>query len=218
MTSPVIIDVRVPPEQMEALILLAGGESDFLRQVTLFAAQGVAKALQNHLREYDAAHPNKKGWPRQNFVKGLSDDIQLDEQEVTAEGARITASPEFFHLLEGGEVRPIRTKNLAIPARGEAYAAGSPGEGRTPPLTLLLSNKGGVVHAIALALVDGAPKKAFAKLGLNAQIWYWLTAGPVQHEGNPDILPDDETLHDAALAGADEVLGMALAGKMEGAA
>jgi hypothetical protein len=173
--------------------------------------------MQDHLREYDADHPNKMNWPRSHFVQGLSDDIQLDESSVTAEGAKITASPEFFHRLIGGDVSPKRGKNLAIPARAEAYAAGSPGEGRTPPLTLLLSGKGGVVRAIGLALVEGSPKKIFASKDLQAQVWYWLTAGPVHHEGNPDMLPSDDNLQSAALSGVDEILSMALQGK-EGAA
>jgi hypothetical protein len=210
-----IITINVPPAQIDALTLLAGGESEFLRSITLSAAQGVARKLQDHLREYDASHPNKMGWPRQHFVKGLSDDIQLDDQAVTADGAQITASPEFFHRLEGGDVRPVSRKNLAIPARAEAYAAGSPGEGRTPPLTLLLSNKGGTIHAIALALVDGAPEKAFAHRGLDAQIWYYLTAGPVHHDGNPDMMPEESDLREAALAGAEEVLAMQLGETME---
>jgi hypothetical protein len=213
----VIIQVFVPPEQLDALIMLAGGEPEFLRSLSLSAAQGVAREMQDHLREYDADHPNKMNWPRSHFVQGLSDDIQLDESSVTAEGAKITASPEFFHRLIGGDVSPKRGKNLAIPARAEAYAAGSPGEGRTPPLTLLLSGKGGVVRAIGLALVEGSPKKIFASKDLQAQVWYWLTAGPVHHEGNPDMLPSDDNLQSAALSGVDEILSMALQGK-EGAA
>lgn len=218
MNSPVIIDVYIPPEQIEALIMLAGGEPSFLQSLTFSAAQGVASKMQDHLREYDAAHPNQNSWPRSHFVLGLSDDIQLDDASVTAEGAKITASPEFFHRLDGGDVSPKRGKNLAIPARGEAYAAGSPGEGKTPPLTLVLSGKGGVVKAIALALVDGSPKKIFARRGLDLQVWYWLTAKTVHHEGNPDMLPGDDELESAALDGANEVLAMALEMKKEGAA
>lgn len=217
MSAPVTIEVFVPPEQLDALVMLAGGEPEFLLGLTLIAAQGIARKMQDHLRDYDADHPNKMNWPRSHFVQGLSDDIQLDGMSVTSEGAQITASPELFHRLNGGDITPKRGKNLAIPARAEAYAAGSPGEGRTPPLTLVLSGKGGIVKAIGLALVDGSPKKIFAKEGLDLQIWYWLTAGPVHHEGNPDMLPSDDELQSAALSGVDEFLSIALEGK-EGAA
>lgn len=206
MTTPLIVTVNIPPGQYEALTLLAGGESDFLRNLTFSASQSVARAMQDHLRDYDASHPNKNSWPRSHFVLGLSDDIQLDEASVTADGAAIIASPEVMHKLNGGEIRPKRGKYLAIPATGAAYAAGSPGEGRTPGLTLLLSNKGGQVHAIALAMVEGGPKVAFARAGLDAKIWYWLTAGPVMHQGDPDIIPDDGALQAAAHAGIDEIL------------
>ena len=210
--NPIIIEVRIPENQIESLVQLAGGESDFLSAISRSAAQGVARAAQDHLREYDDSHPNKNSWPRSHFVRGLSDDIQLEEGSVSASGATITASPEFFHKLNGGDVSPIRKKYLAIPERGSAYAAGSPGEGKTPTLSLLLSNKGGVKHVIGLALIEGSPKIAFAHQGLDAQIWYWLVKGPVHHDGDPNILPSDDELHTAAMDGVNEILSMVVEG------
>lgn len=213
MTLPIIVEIRIPQEQLDALELLAGGQDNFFRALNLGAAQEIARKMQDHLREYDEKNPNKNSWPRAHYVKGLSDDIQIDEAGVSAEGAQITASPELFHKLNGGDISPKRGKYLAIPAGPQAYAAGSPGEGRTPPLTLLLSNRDGIKHVIGLALILGAPKIAFAHQGLDAKIWYWLTEGPIHHTGDPDILPTDDELVKAGHEGIDEILNMAMEGK-----
>lgn len=207
------IAVNIPASQARALELLAGGEEPFRRALTLSAAQGIVRSVQDHLREYDAAHPNRRSWPRSNFVLGLTDDVTLEESTVSGDGALISASPELLHKLDGGPVSPKRGKYLAIPARAAAYAAGSPGEGRTPPLTVLVSNKGGFRRAVALALMDGSPKVAYARAGLDAEVWYWLTAGPVTHAGDPDVLPPDSELQEAARSGIDEVLDQALEGR-----
>jgi hypothetical protein len=122
--SPVIIDVQIPPEQIEALELLAGGSDSFLRSLNLSAAEEISTKMQDHLREFDEKHPNAMGWPRSHFVMGLGKDIELDQESVTVDGASITASPELFHRLNGGDVSPKMRKHLAIPARAAAYAAG----------------------------------------------------------------------------------------------
>lgn len=206
------ITVTVPPAQAKALELLAGGEAAFRRALTLSAAKGMVQLIQDHLVDYDQAHPNKHSWPRSNFVRSLLDDVEVNEASVDADGATIAAAPELLHKVDGGSVSPRRGKYLAIPARGAAYSAGSPGEGRTPPLTVLMSNKGGIRRAVALALVDGGPKVAYARAGLDADIWYWLTAGPVTHAGDPDLLPAESELQEAARSGIDEVLSAALEG------
>jgi len=89
----------------------------------------LGKTLDTDLRAHFLARDaegNKKGWPRKHFwKKTVYDATRLTD--VSDTGAEVTiASLEFAHKLEGGEIRPLRRKFLAIPISARAYKAGSP--------------------------------------------------------------------------------------------
>jgi len=92
----------------------------------------LGKSLEKELRGHFLARDkegNSHGWPSKHF---WNREIRANTAltSATDEQATVTvASPAFGQKLYGGTIRAKRGRFLAIPARQEAYAAGSPREG-----------------------------------------------------------------------------------------
>lgn len=179
--------------------------------------QVAGKALSNELRAWFLlrnAEPNKMGWPSQNFWSRIRNATAVGE--VTATQASVSISDPAIRLkLFGGRVRPKRGQNLAIPARAEAYAAGSPREGAHPPLKFafafddqiqkwrpaLIAEDPGMKTLRRKTKKGEVRTKTVEDKKQPAGIWYWLVKS-TWHQPDPDALPPTEQMQSAILAAA----------------
>lgn len=153
----------------------------------LLAALG--KRLETDLRKHFLdrnSEPNQRNWPKKNFWSRIASATALES--VSGNEAVVAISdPAINQKVHGGTITPKRGKYLAIPARGEAYAAGSPrrfdflqvifGRGRRP---VALAERprtdirwGGRNKKGQRRVTEGHTRPG----GL---VWYWLTKSVTQ--------------------------------------
>lgn len=83
------------------------------------AGRAVNNAIRKHLFARNATHPNSLGGKRTNF---WSQAARSTSYQPTDDGAVVTISLLGFRLqYEGGVIRPVNTKYLAIPVIAEAH-------------------------------------------------------------------------------------------------
>jgi hypothetical protein len=127
--------------------------------------------------------PNRRGWPKKNFwaqIKRSTGLTSVDERTATV----AISDPRFALQYYGGTVSAKRSQMLAIPLHAEAYAAGSPREGRVPNLFVLKSRSGRGAYL--------AEAEAFANRGA-VRLWFALKRS-VTVPRNPDAMPAESDI------------------------
>lgn len=169
-----------------------------------FAAVGVAVLIKKHLRALEMGRPNKMGFPRSHFwsnsAKSVkwSADSQKGQVEVAREG--------FRQRLYGGIIKPVNVSALTIPINPKAYnkrarefdlkwVPAAPGD---PPR----------VRGYLVKFREGLKRKGvknkwrvskFSESRLGE--WYYVLLASVTQRPDPSVLPSDEQMTKAALAG-----------------
>ena len=163
----------------------------------------VQREVQDHLRRQDSSRPNQLGGVRTHFY---GDAAQATFFAVANDGATVTVAQQGFRQrVEGGTIRPVRTKWLAIPARAEAYGK-RPGEfsGQLDfvpvraDLALLVARDG----TRGTRLTTNAKGKRVRKTG-NVEaglVMYWLKK-EVNQAPDPTLVPT-EARFKVVIAGA----------------
>lgn len=194
MIQVTIVDAR-------ARALLARLPSAFGRRLWGAVGKRVEVTVRRHFLSLNA-RPNQKGWPKKGFWKKEGYD-KTALTAVTDRGATVSiASPAIAHKLDGGKVTAKRVRMLAIPATAKAYKRGSPGEGRWKRKELfIVKPRSG---AWFLATRKGKGKRA------TIEPQYWLKKS-VTHEPDPDTLPSQDELNEAARREAIRVIDEAIA-------
>ena len=155
-----------------------------------------------HLRECYMRHFIGRNGGRAGFWSGIAEDVELLDYDANSAtvGVQGRSGILLMHKIYGGTILPKLGKKLAIPAIDEARAAGSPSEGRTPPLKVLFTMRNGKLTAWALAEV-GQTKSG--RLGRNAgRVWFFLADKAVQFP-DLDALPSEETVESEVMAGVE---------------
>lgn len=131
----------------------------------------LGKTLEGDLRGHFLARDregNRRGWPTKHFwnreVRANTTLASFSDERATV----AIASPAFRQKLYGGRIKAKRARFLAIPARAEAYAAGSPREG---------------------GMELFRPKGRFFLIDREGLVQYWLVREVVQ-AADPRALPD----------------------------
>ncbi|MDR1304467.1 MAG: hypothetical protein LBK76_04505 [Verrucomicrobiales bacterium] len=174
-------------------------------RVTLSMAGEVREEIVDHFTRRNA-RPNRNHFPKSNYWHQAAE--ATDEPELVADGAVISIRHRGLALhYYGGTVRPTKNKNLAIPARAEAY-------GKWPRA---FNNLRFVIFASgakALITDERARKQARAKGDKRRRIgsakepglvMYWLRPF-VDVPRDPDTLPSDAVIEAAARRGFDAYL------------
>lgn len=173
------------------------------------AVKIIAKAIKNtyqaHFRMKDE-EPNKrsmKGWPKSGMWAKMAMKTTVAYAFDNRAGISI-ADPIINQKVYGGIIKPKTKKTLAIPATGEAYAAGSPREGGAPELTFAWSfdeerNKWRpslVAKSKYLRITKKGERKRTTKKTMDkattgiGDVWYWLVKS-VNQDPDPTALPED---------------------------
>lgn len=201
---PLGIQIRADTRAAELTLALAVG-SVRPASINRWAAGAVANTLRGHFRalaadRHGTAFPGVK--PPHNFY---ADAARATTWEADESGGTVSVAHRGIRLrFEGGTVRPVNAKFLAIPARAEAY-------GRRPrefdDLQPIFFEHGGALIQTEQQRVqikgrksrDGS--KAYSvKQGeeLGGAVMFWLVKSAT-HDPDPTVLPTDEALQAAAL-------------------
>lgn len=158
-------------------------------------ATAVARVIFDHLAAKESSG-NKNGWPSQHFYARAAKSITASSDAVAA---YVSINIQGFRQrLEGGTIKPVEKKMLAIPARAEA-------SGRRPEefgnLKVIFGKRSdGSVGPVALvAGAGGATKRVFHNREANGGerpvagadegvVMYWLVLEAHQN-ADPSVMP-----------------------------
>jgi len=176
------------------------------RRINPQIGTAMVRLFQDHFRTLPAS---QSGFPSQHYWGEAAKSMSF---VVTADGVKLSSSLPGLNMHVTGIpaiIRPINAKNLAIPARAEAY-------GRRPRefanLRVAFRKVGG--HLEAFALVEGAgeqrgkPQHALQIKGIKGdkkvgQAWtgavvYWLKKEVHTHR-YPGVIPTEEQMRQEAI-------------------
>jgi hypothetical protein len=210
---PLGIQIRADTRAAELTLALAVGA---VRPASInrWAAGAVANTLRGHFRalaaeRHGTAFPGVK--PPHNFY---ADAARATTWEADENRASVSVAHRGIRLrFEGGTVRPVNAKFLAIPARAEAY-------GRRPrefdDLKPIFFKHSGALVQTEQQQVRVRKRKSGAysfKIEpggeLGGGVMFWLVKSAT-HAADPTVLPTDEALHAAALDEVRRNIGFAI--------
>jgi len=182
-------------------------------------AESVITRLEAHFAER-AMEPNKRNWPTRRTWMKIRDATGL--ARANNDGATVAISSaamrqKYYGSEVLGPITPKEGTRLALPATAAAYAAGSPREGKTPALKVMLAYNSEINHWM-WALVNAEDQAGMKQVKDRrkgrqgemrlvrdpkspAGVWYWL-ARKTFVPRDPNALPSEDVLKAHALAGA----------------
>lgn len=188
--------------------------------------RAVASLVRNHLIEYNSAHPNKQGFPRQNLYAQMA---RATSYQPTADGVVVAINHVATRLrYAGGKVRPGRnasrhsgkpTRYLTIPAVAEAYGKRAGEFGNLRFRMVDIGGVGGIgPHGISAgkvpALVEASAstvkigKRGVKQTGFKGgRVYYWLIRSAT-FAANPDMLPSNEQFLDTVQETLNKLAGL----------
>lgn len=167
------------------------------RALLAAAGRAVANRLRKHYRELNPKRANQLGGKRTNFWLQIMRSVQAPIVHDRSAVVSIT-HPVIAHKVKGGEIRAKRARLLTIPVSPEAYGrTASTFEHETGLKLFLLKMAGKAL----LASKDAAGR-------LTVQ---YLLKASVNQKPDPDALPAQKDLEQAAIAAASAVLARQLA-------
>jgi hypothetical protein len=168
-------------------------------------AAPLVRFTKSHLLKVNADRPNILGGRRTNFYAGAA---RSTTWQADANAATITIEHQgFAQRLHGGTIRPVKAKNLAIPANAEAYGR-SPRESRVPLVWALVGGKRPALVArenfmrtITKGKRAGKEVADYSGKGTRGAftVMYWLVKSVTQR-ADRSVLPTDQEYADTATA------------------
>ena len=169
---------------------------DMQQPVREAAARGISVMLAKHFRERNKTS-NKKGFPRSNYWAAAADSVTTTPDDGTASVVSVAKEGVRLHW-KGGEVRPRKGRNLAIPA--DASVAGIwPSE---------YAGAGGT--KTFLAWPKGKRYGFIAESGVKPLHVLWWLKESTHHDPDPSAMPAETDMQDAALRAARSALRAAI--------
>ena len=162
------------------------------------------KLFQRHLLNNP---PNKYGYPSTGFWK---DAARAVSYKATDAGPLISINQQGVRQrLQGGTIRPVNKKYLAIPARAEAYGK-APSEFNNLKVAYNRSGAFALVEAAASQISYGRKDR---KTGLRDRsitqvgggVFYWLVKEAHQNP-DPTVIPADEDIMQVARETMDRIV------------
>lgn len=139
--------------------------------------RSAANMVKDHLRDLDNKRANSLGGERSHFYAEAADATYFD---TITDGVAVNIAKEgMAQRYYGGEITPVNSKALAIPARAEAHGR-SPREPEIPDLNVMFFQGKKAIGA----LIDG-----------NDDVWFWLCKSVTQ-EPDKSVLPEPDALLD----------------------
>jgi hypothetical protein len=178
------------------------------------AGASVMRQILDHLTALDEERPNALGGRRTHFYAKAG---KSTHYEITDTGAIVSINHiGIAQRLRGGEITPVNSKYLTIPARAEAHGR----RAREFNNLEILYNRNGP-YALAereyttFAFKKGKKGKAgrdiwgkperdiserlLYRASHGGGIFYWLVKSVTQ-EGDPTVLPDEDSMEEAVIS------------------
>lgn len=160
--------------------------------------RSVVNRLQAHFFKLDQSRSNVLGGKRTHFYSqaAKSTQFQADSDKAVVS---VSGPVGFRQRLEGGTIKPVKSKYLTIPAISEAYGKRSR---EFSNLHVLYGRRGPValVEANATQLKRG--KKGFKSAGeVGGRVFFWLVKSVTQ-QADRGVLPSDEEIGKTASTAA----------------
>jgi len=145
--------------------------------------------------------PNERGFPTTHFWHRAAEATQY---EAGQDAVRISVNQiGVRQRLLGGDIDPVRAKFLTIPAIAETYGHRAADFGNLKIVRGPFQMYTGRLVSLALVPADWTRDKS--TLFSSAGVYFWLV-GHVSQDPNPDVLPSDDEILDAALSAVDRFL------------
>ncbi len=144
---------------------------------------------------------NERGFPTTHFWRRAA---ETTEYEAGQDAVRISINQVGVRRrLLGGDIDPVRAKFLTIPAIAETYGHRAADFGNLKIVRGPFQMYTGRLVSLALVSADWTRDKStpFSSAG----VYFWLV-GRVSQDPNPDVLPSDDEILDAALSAVDRFL------------
>lgn len=179
------------------------------RRIKPRIATAVTSLIKDHLFQRDQ-QGNKNGWPSQHFYSGAA---KATSWTILADGVQVSINKQGFRQrLQGGVIKPVTKKLLAIPARAEAYGK-RPFEFANLKVKFGKRSDGSIGPVALVAREGGAQRAKFSKdrmmgdghaiTGIEeGMVLFWLVK-QVTQQGDPSILPTQTQMETVALAAAE---------------
>jgi hypothetical protein len=171
--------------------------ASFGRPLNSVMGRAVVNLWQRNFLKWNQDNPNKLGGTRTNLGAQFAKATQF---QILADGFVVTTNHVAARQrLEGGTIKPVTAKMLAIPATPEAYGK-RPREFNNLRFAIL----GGFAALVeAAATKIASTKKGFKAVAsaLGNKVFYWL-ARSVDQKADPTVLPTEAAMIDAALEAA----------------
>jgi hypothetical protein len=147
----------------------------------------VVKLVQDNFR---ALPTNERGFPSTGYWQRAAEatSYAVDHDDVVVRVDRIGIRQRFL----GGVIQPARGKFLTIPAIAETYGCQAADFSNLKVVRGVFETWWGKTTSLALAPSDWDKSKADSQ-----NVYFWLVA-QVSQEGNPDVLPSEDDMLDAA--------------------
>jgi hypothetical protein len=169
------------------------------------AAMGVARLVRGHFRARENDHQKFSGGSPTHFWAQAARSVSLQGGD---RAVMVTISKQGVRLRWAGGDVVARDKLLTLPATGEAYG-----------------KRAGEFHDLEYAVIKGVPclRQAAQTLvawgrkrkdgsrgvksggGIGGKVFFWLVE-TTHHAEDPSVLPDEQEMLDAAVAGAGNYL------------
>jgi hypothetical protein len=174
----------------------------------------IGTAVKVLLQKHFLSNPkNRMGWPSQNFwpaaARSVSYTVQPDATVVTV--AKQGVAQQVF----GGQIRPVRSKLLTIPANADAYGKRAR---EFPNLRFALLGSEGrkqpaLIEAEATRLTFGRKRKDGTRSvkGRNegGRVMFWLVPR-VNQKGDRSKLPSEAAIRDTAVGALRDAVDLAI--------
>lgn len=203
------MNFRIDVEQDSATPMLHGMQKGLAdrKKTNRAAVEAMLPLVQEHLLHMAQTNHNVFG-VRSSFWNDM-----LSATHTSSDGdAGILSMPSAVHLrAEGGTVVPTEAENLAIPARTEAYGK-SPRDFNDLRLIIFGSGTLALVQQDQQAIKYGRKHKDGSRTITpgevkGGEIYFWLVP-EATIEGDPDVLPTEEELGEAAEQGVVDYIGL----------
>lgn len=212
-----MIALRIVQDTASEAVARALNNLGGVERVNRVMAEAVATRLEAHFGAR-ARERNKRGWPSRRTWLAIRDGVSTDGARVTI--AHPAIRQKYYGSETLGPIRPKEGRMLALPATAEAYRAGWPSHGNTPPLKRMMAYNAGIGRWMwALVAEDAGTRRVKDRRKGHegetrlvndprkpAGLWYWL-ARKANVPRDPNTLPPEAELMGEAEAAVRRLAG-----------
>lgn len=155
--------------------------------------RSVVNQLKTHFYNLNSTRANELGGRRTQFYSQAAKSTQYQTQE---DGVLVSVNHVGIRQrLQGGPIKPVKTKYLTIPALAEAYGKRAR---EFDNLRFIPTRRGGMLVEADATRVSFGKRGAKSKGEVGGRVFYWLVPSVFQ-EPDPSVVPAEQAIEATAL-------------------